>query len=116
LQINQVLKLLVKGKLREWDDYLPMAKWRLRNTEVQHLGYAPRQMVFGRATQQLSPSHLSLGDFRKHHHHPRSKEYMEALEEHLEIIRKEVDRASVITYIESWPRWNAKKKEVKFAV
>jgi hypothetical protein len=66
------------------------------------------------ATQQLSPSHLSLGDFRKYH--PRAKEYMEALEEHLEIIRKEVDRASVITYIESWPRRNAKKKEVKFAV
>jgi hypothetical protein len=36
LQINQVLKLLVKGKLREWDDYLPMVKWRLRNTKVQH--------------------------------------------------------------------------------
>jgi hypothetical protein len=67
LQINQVLKLLVKGKLREWDDYLPIVKWRLRNTNVQHLGYTPRQMVFGRATQQLSPSHLSLGDFRKHH-------------------------------------------------
>ena len=114
LQINQVLKLLVKGKLREWDDYLPMVKWRLRNTKVQHLGYTPRQMVFGRAAQQLSPSHLSLGDFRKYH--PRAKEYMEALEEHLEIIRKEVDRASMITYIESWPRRNAKKKEVKFAV
>jgi hypothetical protein len=71
-------------------------------------------MVFGRAAQQLPPSHLSLGDFRKYH--PRAKEYMGALEEHLEIIRKEVDRASVITYIESWPRRNAKKKEVKFAV
>jgi hypothetical protein len=47
-------------------------------------------MVFGRATQQLPPSHLSLGDFRKHH--PRAKEYMGALEEHLETIRKEVDR------------------------
>jgi hypothetical protein len=35
LQINQVLKLLVKGKLREWGDYLPMAKWRLRNTKAQ---------------------------------------------------------------------------------
>ena len=62
----------------------------------------------------LSPSHLSLGDFRKYH--PRVKEYMEALEEHLEIIRKEVGRASMITYIESWPRRNAKKREVKFAV
>jgi hypothetical protein len=41
---------------------------------------------------------------------------MEALEEHLEAIRKEVGRASVITYIESWPRRNAKKKELKFAV
>jgi hypothetical protein len=41
---------------------------------------------------------------------------MEAIEEHLETIRKEVDRASVITYIESWPRRNAKKKEIRFAV
>jgi hypothetical protein len=71
-------------------------------------------MVFGRATQQLSPSHLSLGDFCKHH--PRAKEYMRALEEQLETMRKEVDRVSVITYIESWPRRNAKKKEIKFAV
>jgi hypothetical protein len=55
-------------------------------------------MVFGRATQQLSPSHLSLGDFCKHH--PRAKEYMRALEEQLETMRKEVGRVSVITYID----------------
>jgi hypothetical protein len=36
LQINQQLKLLVKGNLREWDDYLPMVMWRLRNSKVQH--------------------------------------------------------------------------------
>jgi hypothetical protein len=36
---------------------------------------------------------------------------MEALEERLEIIRKEVDRASVITYIESWPVASPECKE-----
>jgi hypothetical protein len=36
---------------------------------------------------------------------------MGALEEHLETISKEVDRASMITYIESWPRRNAEKKK-----
>jgi hypothetical protein len=67
LQINQQLKLLVGGKLREWDDYLPMVMWRLRNARVQHLGYTPFEMVFGRTPQQLSPSHLSLAGIRKSH-------------------------------------------------
>jgi hypothetical protein len=65
-------------------------------------------MVFGRAAQQLSPSHLSLGDLRKYH--PRAKEYMDALEEHLEIIRKEVDRASVITLSRGLARMQRKRK------
>ena len=77
LQINQQLKLLVQGKLRQWDEYLPMVAHRLRNTKVQHLGYSPREMVFGRPPQQMSPSHLSLGEFRKNH--PRAKLYMEVL-------------------------------------
>ena len=114
LQINQQLKLLVGGKLREWDDYLPMVMWRLRNARVQHLGYTPYEMVFGRAPQQLSPSHLALAGFRKSH--PRASEYMQALVGHLEIIKKEVDRAATISYIDSWPKRNAKKKEIKFVV
>ena len=114
LQINQQLKLLVQGKLRQWDEYLPMVAHRLRNTKVQHLGYTPREMVFGRPPQQMSPSHLSLGEFRKNH--PRAKLYMEVLEDQLERIKKEVDLAATITYIESWPKRNAKKKEIKFAV
>ena len=111
LQINQQLKLLVKGKLRELDDYLPMVMWRLRNAKVQHLGYTPYEMVFGRPPQQLSPSHLSVANFRKSH--PRAKAYMEALVEHLEVAKKEVDRAAMISYIESWPKRNASKKEIK---
>jgi hypothetical protein len=74
LQINQQLKLLVKGTLREWDDYLPMVMWRLRNAKVQHLGYTPYEMVFGRSLQQLSPSHLSVANFRKSR--PRAKAYI----------------------------------------
>ena len=113
LQINQQLKLLVQGKLREWDDYLPMVR-RLRNARVQHLGYTPFEMVFGRTPQQLSPSHLALAGFRKSH--PRASEYMQALVVHLEIIKKEVGRAATISYIDSWPKRNAKKKGIKFVV
>ena len=36
--------------------------------------------------------------------------------EHLEVIKKEVDRAATISYVESWPKRNAKKKEIKIAV
>jgi hypothetical protein len=43
-------------------------------------------------------------------------EEMEVLEDQLERIKKEVDLAATITYIESWPKRNAKKKEIKFAV
>jgi hypothetical protein len=65
-----------------------MVMWRLRNAKVQHLGYTPYEMVFGRAPQQLSPSHLSVANFRKSH--LRAKAYMEALVEHLEVAKKEV--------------------------
>ena len=64
--------------------------------------YTPYEMVFGRAPQQLSPSHLYVTNFRKSH--PRAKAYMEALAVgHLEVAKKEVDRAATIPYIESWP-------------
>jgi hypothetical protein len=38
---------------------------------------------------------------------------MEALVEHLEVAKKEVGRAAMISYIEPWPKRNAMKKEIK---
>ena len=38
---------------------------------------------------------------------------MQALVGHLEIIKKEVGRAVTISYIDSWPKRNAKKKEIE---
>jgi hypothetical protein len=41
---------------------------------------------------------------------------MSALVEHLEVIKKEVDRAATTSYVESWPKRNAKKKEIKAVI
>jgi hypothetical protein len=41
---------------------------------------------------------------------------MQALVGHLEIIKKEVGRAATISYVDSWPKRNAKKKEIKIVV
>jgi hypothetical protein len=65
---------LANERLREWDDYLPLMTWKLRNSKVQHLGFTPWEMVYGRAPQILSPARMSLEKFKKSH--PRAKNYI----------------------------------------
>ena len=73
---------LENERLREWDEYLPLLTWKLRNSKVQHLGFSPWEMVYGRAPQTMSPSWGSLEGFNKYH--PRAKKYMESLTHYLE--------------------------------
>jgi hypothetical protein len=102
---------LENERLREWDEYLPLLTWKLRNSKVQHLGFSPWEMVYGRAPQTMSPSWSSLEGFNKYH--PRAKKYMESLTQYLETMWKETDRVATIGYIKSWPKLNAKRKDVK---
>ena len=113
-QINEQLKILVKGRPREWDEYLPVVTWKLRNSTVEHLGYTPWEMVFGRAPSALSPRSLSQENFTKKH--PRAMQYMETLHDELNTMWKEVDRSMTISAIESWPRLNAKRKNIKLTL
>ena len=41
---------------------------------------------------------------------------MDSLTHYLETMWKETDRAAMVGYIKSWPKLNAKRKEVKFAL
>jgi site-specific DNA-cytosine methylase len=102
---------LENERLREWDEYLPLLTWKLRNSKVQHLGFSPWEMVYGRRPQTMSPSWSSLEGFNKCH--PRARKYMESLTQYLETMWKETDRVATIGYIKSWPKLNAKRKDMK---
>ena len=71
-------------------------------------------MVCGRQPQTISPSWSSLDGFSKYH--PRAKKYEESLAHYLDTMWKETDRAAMVGYIKSWPKLNAKRKDVKFAL
>jgi hypothetical protein len=62
----EILKRLHEGHPERWDEQVPVAEHRLRNTTLLHTGYTPAMMVFGREPKVPSPRGVQQIHLKKH--------------------------------------------------
>jgi len=113
LLINQILKRLHEGHPERWDEQVPVAEHRLRNTTLLHTGYTPAMMVFGREPKVPSPRGVQQIHLKKH---PRAEAYMAQLQHSLGSIWRDVDLAGVLEYQRSFATLNAGRKQGAMSV
>jgi hypothetical protein len=113
LLINEVLKGLHQGYPNRWDEWLPMAEHRLRNTTLLHAGYTPAMMVFGRAPKVPSPRRVQQIHQKRH---PRAEAYISQLQRALGSIWRDVDQAGILEYQRSFVKMDAGRKVGTVAV
>jgi hypothetical protein len=73
LLVAQILKRLHGGHPNTWDQHLPLAEHRLRNTTLVHAGYTPWEMIFGRSPKVPSAVNHNQDAMKEH---PRARAYL----------------------------------------
>ena len=111
--VNELLRILVDKTTKNWDEFLPVVEWRLRNLPNKVTGYTPFQMRHGRCPR--FPGVTREADLDPDAKYPRARDYLKQLNYTLQDMWSIADMMICEAQAAAWAIANAHRKEVEHA-